>query len=29
VSELAARNVNIIDEQVTADQAVKIRVRSW
>ena len=29
VTELAARNVNIIDEDVTADQAVKIRVRSW
>ncbi len=29
VSELEARHVSIIHEEVTADQAVKIRVRSW
>lgn len=29
MSELAARNVSVIDEEVTADEAVKIRVRSW
>lgn len=29
VSELEARNVQIVHEEVTADQAVKIRVRSW
>lgn len=29
VSELQSRNVTIVDEQVTKDNAVKIRVRSW
>jgi len=29
VSELQARNVSIVAEEVTADQSVKIRVRSW
>lgn len=29
VSELEARNVHIVHEEVTVDQAVKIRVRSW
>lgn len=29
MTELASRNVSVIDEEVTAEQAVKIRVRSW
>ncbi len=29
VTELKARNMNIVDEEVTEDRTVKIRVRSW
>jgi Protein of unknown function (DUF1257) len=29
VTELKQRNMAIVDEQVTADQTVKIRVRNW
>jgi hypothetical protein len=29
VTELKQRNMTIVDEQVTADQTVKIRVRNW
>jgi hypothetical protein len=29
VTELKQRNMSIVDEQVTADQTVKIRVRNW
>ena len=29
MTELAARNVSVIAEEVTEDAAVKIRVRSW
>jgi hypothetical protein len=29
VTELNQRNMAIVDEQVTADQTVKIRVRNW
>ena len=29
VTELKQRNMTVVDEQVTADQTVKIRVRNW
>ena len=29
VTELKQKNMAIVDEQVTADQTVKIRVRNW